>query len=176
MSTETVLSSASSAAAALIDGRILPDTKKMYKQRLTIIKQFYSEHLQLEFSIPVTAQHIINFFGWLIEVKHKDKPVSVPSSSSSNARESFRVFDGDNNGSRFSDVLHRVIKTLPASEVQVLGGTAKVLGTHSVPKGAATYCTGMINGPAPVQVFLRAGWSLGVQDRTCSSVQVEIKV
>lgn len=33
-------------------------------------------------------------------------------------------------------------------------------------KGAASYCAGMINGPSTVQVFLRAGWSLGnVQDR-----------
>src|ERR1700716_1677630 len=47
-----------------------------------------------------------------------------------------------------------------------LGGEKKQLDTHSVRKGAASYCAGMMNGPSTVQVFLRAGWSLGnVQDR-----------
>jgi hypothetical protein len=44
------------------------------------------------------------------------------------------------------------------------------LGTHSVLKGSVTYCTGMICGPSVVQIFLRAGWSLGsIQDRYISA-------
>ena len=109
---------------------------------------------------PVLALAILTFVRGL-----RVDPLSTPSSSSGSAVESFRVFDGDNNGSRFSGVLHRVIQTLSPSEVLVLGGTAKELGTHSVRKGAATYCLGMVNGPTAVQVYLRAGWSLGVQDR-----------
>ncbi len=55
---------------------------------------------------------------------------------------------------------------MPEAEAHLLGGGNKQLGTHSIRKGSATYCTGMINGPSPVQVYLRAGWSLGnVQDR-----------
>jgi hypothetical protein len=68
--------------------------------------------------------------------------------------------------SRYSEVLSRTISLLSESELQRLGGEKKQLGTHSVRKGAASYCAGMINGPSTVQVFLRAGWSLGnVQDR-----------
>ena len=50
---------------------------------------------------------------------------------------------------------------MPPADAQQLGGSKRELGTHSVRKGAATYCSGMINGPTPVQVFLRAGWGLG---------------
>ena len=103
---------------------------------------------------------------------------SSPSSSSSAADDTtttstfttiqpnYRIFDGPSSEKRFSDVLNRTIASLPASSVSRLGGEKKQLGTHSIRKGAASYCTGLINGPSTVQVFLRAGWSLGnVQDR-----------
>jgi hypothetical protein len=78
----------------------------------------------------------------------------------------FRIFDGTDVTARYSDILGRVVRTVSEAESHMLGGDTKQLGTHSIRKGAATYCTGMINGPSPVQVFLRAGWSLGnVQDR-----------
>jgi hypothetical protein len=78
----------------------------------------------------------------------------------------FRIFDGAHSEARFSDVLGRTIGSLPVIDLPRLGGEKKQLGTHSVRKGAASYCAGMINGPSTVQVFLRAGWSLGnVQDR-----------
>jgi hypothetical protein len=77
MSTATVLCSASSAATALIDARIVPNTKNMYQQRLETIKQFYTEHLNQDFVIPVVREHILSFFGWLLEVKHKNKPIAM---------------------------------------------------------------------------------------------------
>jgi hypothetical protein len=78
----------------------------------------------------------------------------------------FRIFDGPNSTARFSDTLQRCIARLPDGNAALLGAEKKQLGTHSVRKGAASYCSGMMNGPSMVQVFLRAGWSLGnVQDR-----------
>lgn len=82
-------------------------------------------------------------------------------SSDSTSLPSYRVFDGPNPGARWSDVLRRALMSLPDSEVVKLGGAKTELGTHSVRKGASTYCTGMVNGPNPVHVYLRAGWSLG---------------
>jgi hypothetical protein len=88
------------------------------------------------------------------------------SNSSADSSPNFRVFDGSSNCARFSEVLLRTITAVPTSDVHLLGGERKQLGTHSVRKGAASYCAGMMNGPSTVQVFLRAGWSLGnVQDR-----------
>ena len=88
------------------------------------------------------------------------------SPADSAATPSFRVFDGPSSGSRFSDALSRIIAAVPVSDVHLLGAEQKQLGTHSVRKGAAAYCAGMLSGPSTVQVFLRAGWSLGnVQDR-----------
>ena len=88
----------------------------------------------------------------------------APSSSASPPN--YRIFDGAHSESRFSEVLGRAIASLSEGDLSRLGGGKKQLGTHSVRKGAASYCAGMINGPSTVQVFLRAGWSLGnVQDR-----------
>ena len=43
-----------------------------------------------------------------------------------------------------------------------IGVDPKNLGTHSIRKGAATYCcAGVHPGPPVVSVCLRAGWSLG---------------
>lgn len=107
---------------------------------------------------PVLALAILIFVR---SIKHDPS-----SSSTSDPLSNFRVFDGPDNASRFSDVLSRTIAAVPSSDLHLLGGDKKQLGTHSVRKGAASYCAGMINGPSTVQVFLRAGWSLGnVQDR-----------
>ena len=79
---------------------------------------------------------------------------------------SFAIFDGAHSEARFSQTLHATMDSLPEAELTRLGGDKKQLGTHSIRKGAATYCNGMICGPSTAQVFLRAGWSLGnVQDR-----------
>ena len=86
--------------------------------------------------------------------------------TASAALPNYRIFNGANNESRFSEVLGRIIAAVPDTHLSQLGSDKKQLGTHSVRKGAASYCAGMVNGPSTVQVFLRAGWSLGnVQDR-----------
>ena len=89
---------------------------------------------------------------------------SVPEDSSD--RPHFRIFDGAHSEARFSEVLRAAIASLPPADLPRLGGDKAQLGTHSIRKGAATYCTGMVSGPSTAQVFLRAGWSLGnVQGR-----------
>jgi hypothetical protein len=108
---------------------------------------------------PVLALAILTF----MRVMKHDPQTEQPSSS---PQRNYRIFDGAHSEQRFSEVLSRAIASLPVSDLPRLGGDKKQLGTHSVRKGAASYCTGMINGPSTVQVFLRAGWSLGnVQDR-----------
>ena len=78
----------------------------------------------------------------------------------------YRVFDGANPETRFSDIFRKVIAKLPTEEARQLGGTKAELGTHSIRKGASTYCCGMVNGPSAVHVFLRGGWMVGgVKDR-----------
>ena len=79
---------------------------------------------------------------------------------------SYRIFNGGHNESRFSEILGRIIAAVPESQVSQLGSDKKQLGTHSVRKGAASHCMGMVSGPSQAHVYLRAGWSLGnVQDR-----------
>ena len=87
-------------------------------------------------------------------------------SSSQESLPNYRIFDGAKSESRFSDLFKKTIALLPQSEAQQLGGSKGELGTHSVRKGSVTYCGGMVNGPSPMHIYLRAGWSLGaVQDR-----------
>ena len=110
---------------------------------------------------PVLALAILTFMRVL-----KHDPQTDAGALSSAALPNYRIFDGAHSESRFSDVLSRAIASLSEGDLSRLGGGKKQLGTHSVRKGAASYCAGMINGPSTVQVFLRAGWSLGnVQDR-----------
>jgi hypothetical protein len=317
-----------SSADALIGGRIVTRTKQQYEGKIKVINTYYTEHLAQAFAVPVQRDDILGFFGWLIDKKHKDKPVAVstvmgyksalkwyykerkvimtpevdqeldsvlkgytrrvsglkldgkmavfegkyhlpfegyrvlatllfqyahfnemlfawpflvlqwnliartatvasmmmehigwegdaltvstpkhkgdqegakcfarhlyanpsnpaicpvlalavlifvrslrhdPSSTDSTAPASYRVFDGPSSNARFSETLQRIIAAVPASDVHLLGGEKKRLGTHSVRKGGVTYSLGKINGPSVVHIFLRAGWSLGnVQDR-----------
>jgi hypothetical protein len=73
----SVLLSASSAADALIDGRVVPSTKAGYQRKINIITLFYEEHLDGKiFTLPVEWPDIKSFFGWLIDIKHKDKPAA----------------------------------------------------------------------------------------------------
>ena len=110
---------------------------------------------------PVLALAILTFMSVL-----KHDPQTDGGALSSAALPNYRIFDGAHSESRFSDVLSRAIASLSEGDLSRLGGGKKQLGTHSVRKGAASYCAGMINGPSTVQVLLRAGWSLGnVQDR-----------
>jgi hypothetical protein len=316
-----------SAADALIGERVVPQTKRAYTSKINAIQRYYKEELGRDFAVPVQKKHILGFFGWLIDVKHKEEPLSIstvkmyksalkwyykekrlvfdpqvdqqletllkgyqrrvsnlkldgkmpvfegkfhlpfagyrllcallftsqpaqmlfawpflilqwnliarsntvsslmmehigwegdallistpkhkgdqegvkcfprhvyanpsdpaicpvlalavltfvrslrhdPTSVDSAAPPSFRVFDGPDSNARWSSTLARTIACVPPSDTYLLGGEKKQLGTHSVRKGAATYCAGMVNGPSAVQLFLRAGWSLGnVHDR-----------
>ena len=44
-----------------------------------------------------------------------------------------------------------------------LGIIAFDIGTHSFRKGVATFVAGCVAGPSAISIFLRAGWSLGVE-------------
>ena len=72
-----------------------------------------------------------------------------------------RLFPGNDQRSRFNRVFHYILSKY--SEVFLgIGVDPKDLGTHSIRKGAATYCcAGVHPGPPVVSVCLRAGWSLG---------------
>ena len=77
-----------------------------------------------------------------------------------------QLFEGSHSEKRFSQILSTVIGDLSDAEAGILGARKQDIGTHSTRKGAPTYCLGITEGPSPIQVFLRAGWSLGnVQDR-----------
>jgi hypothetical protein len=94
------------------------------------------------------------------------KTAQPTDSSSAVSLPNYRVFDGNNSESRFSGIFRKALESLSASEAQQVGGSKRELGTHSVRKGAATYCHGMVNGPSHIHISLRAGWALGgVRDR-----------
>jgi hypothetical protein len=77
-----------------------------------------------------------------------------------------QVFEGNRSECRFSEILRGVLDNLPEANYLLLGANKDDIGTHSARKGSSTFVLGMIGGPTPVQVFLRAGWSLGnVKDR-----------
>lgn len=79
---------------------------------------------------------------------------------------SFRLFDGEHSEARFSSLLRSALVALSADDLTALGCPINDIGTHSTRKGAASYCAGFINGPSTLQIFLRAGWSIGnVPDR-----------
>jgi len=77
--------------------------------------------------------------------------------------ENHKLFGGKDPESRFGKILKTMIDNIP-DEIS-LGAPRADLGSHSQRKGSITYVLGF---PiiAAVQVYLRAGWSLGnVQDR-----------
>lgn len=77
-----------------------------------------------------------------------------------------QLFEGNHSESRFSAILRVIVDALDPADERTLGAKKKDIGTHSPRKGSPSYALAMIEGPNPVQVFLRAGWSLGnVQDR-----------
>jgi hypothetical protein len=318
----------SAAAASLIDERIAPSTKKRYAASLKVLEEYWREQIGRRFAVPVATEAIVNFFGWLVETKYKDKPpafstirlyksallslykerklmfspeahqrvetvldgykrrvaqykldgkmaihegklpltfdgyrllaralftttpgqmlfgwpylllqwnliaratsvatlmmehiswegdallVTLPKhkgdqdgdhvfarhlyantadpficpvlalavlvftrvlrydtngSSSVGSRLNYRLFDGERSESRWSDIFKKVIEAMPVISAQQLGGSKGELGTHSIRKGAASFCAGMVSGPSFIHIFLRAGWALGgVKDR-----------
>ena len=77
----------------------------------------------------------------------------------------FKLLFGNGQGeSRFTKWLVPVCK---ASENELLEHSVafKDIGSHSFRKGVATFLSGMVSGPSPIAIYLRAGWSLGVQKR-----------
>ena len=72
------------------------------------------------------------------------------------------LFAGCNSDGRFGKMLAAVIAELPQN---ILGAAPEDIGTHSSRKGSTSYCLEFVVISA-VQVYLRAGWSLGdVPDR-----------
>lgn len=75
-----------------------------------------------------------------------------------------QLFEGNSSEGRFNKILASVIKDIP-EEVN-LGANRKDIGSHSNRKGSSTFVLGLSAAVSAVQVYLRAGWSLGnVQDR-----------
>jgi hypothetical protein len=78
------------------------------------------------------------------------------------------LFPGNDEYERFRKVLSRILKgSKVGPELERRGITPDDIGTHSMRKGASTYCSsGSTACPPSVAVHLRAGWSMGgVQDR-----------
>jgi hypothetical protein len=78
---------------------------------------------------------------------------------------SLQLFPGNNQDDRFGESLRQCLSKLGNGDAEVLGCIRSALGTHSLRKGAASYCLGLVDGPSATQIWLRAGWSLGTQDR-----------
>ncbi|ETL79786.1 hypothetical protein L917_19651 [Phytophthora nicotianae] len=79
-----------------------------------------------------------------------------------------QVFPGNDQYDRFRKTLRRALETPGlANELERVGVRCDDIGTHSMRKGAATYCSsGSTACPPAIAVHLRAGWALGgVQDR-----------
>jgi hypothetical protein len=70
------LSSASTAAVALIAARVVSGTKRQYELKLETIATFLSDHYGRGLAADLELDVILNFFGWLTKVKHKDKPAA----------------------------------------------------------------------------------------------------
>jgi hypothetical protein len=77
-----------------------------------------------------------------------------------------QLFAGTNSKDRFYRNLMAVCGSLTSGECIILGCDPHDISSHSMRKGAGTYCMGQIGGPSPVTVTLRMGHTLGpVRDR-----------
>mmetsp|Transcript_16838 Transcript_16838/g.28163 ORF Transcript_16838/g.28163 Transcript_16838/m.28163 type:complete len:455 (-) Transcript_16838:169-1533(-) len=81
--------------------------------------------------------------------------------------DSKRTVFGTESKSLFGDWLKRVMRNVQVAEdLLILGMKVIEIGTHSFRKGVAGFLSGIIDGPNPIAIYLRAGWSLGrVQSR-----------
>ena len=71
------------------------------------------------------------------------------------------LFPGSDQKTRFNRIFHAVLDRNTAI-YEASGIDVSELGSHSIRKGAATYCcTGCHPGPPIISVCLRAGWTLG---------------
>jgi hypothetical protein len=81
------------------------------------------------------------------------------------AIDSIDLYEGENPEDRWSSLLQDILNTMSESDKMLLGSVVDYIGTHSIRKGAVSYCLSMqfLN---VVVVYLRAAWSLGnVQNR-----------
>jgi len=77
------------------------------------------------------------------------------------------LFPGGSQYDRYTKILEKLYRENDIEiELENHGITSEDLGTHSCRKGASTYCsTGVLGGPHPATIDLRAGWSNGLKDR-----------
>ena len=72
-----------------------------------------------------------------------------------------KVFPGEYSHKRFEQHFKRIME-LNDNDYLTINVVASDMGTHSIRKGAATYCcAGVHPGPPVISVCLRAGWTIG---------------
>ena len=77
------------------------------------------------------------------------------------------MFPGKDQKKCFNTCLHRVTKS-NTHLYETINVDTKELGSHSIRKGAATYCcTGLHPGPPIVSIFLRVGWTVDRAKEQC---------
>ena len=77
------------------------------------------------------------------------------------ATDGHKLFPGPKQRGRFNRLFHEFLMKHKDTYLDN-GQDPTLLGTHSIRKGAATYCcAGVVPGPPVVSVCIRAGWSLG---------------
>ena len=81
-----------------------------------------------------------------------------------------QLFPGWDQYQRFSEMLSCLIQDHEA-EVSELGVNPKMIGTHSIRKGAVTYMSSLPGGPSISSVCIHAGWTMGtVKDLLMTNV------
>ena len=70
------------------------------------------------------------------------------------------LFLGQDQYQQFSEMLSHLIWDHKA-EVSELGVNSKMIGTHSIRKGAVTYMSSLPGGPSILSVCIHAGWTMG---------------
>ena len=81
--------------------------------------------------------------------------------------EDSKFFNGKDQRQRYANIFKKVLEIFPDAELELQFGCPRSeIGTHSHRKGGITFLLGIIDGPNPCAVYIRAGWSLGnTQDR-----------
>ena len=70
-----------------------------------------------------------------------------------------RLFPGESQYKRFSEIMQRVLRD-HEDEVLAMGyGSISKIGTHSIRKGAAKFISGQPGGPSAMSVCIRGGWT-----------------
>jgi len=70
------------------------------------------------------------------------------------------LFPGRDQEERFSKIMKRVLLT-HEKEVAELGNDIRLIGTHSIRKGAVSYMASVPGGPPAASICVRAGWTMG---------------